>query len=88
MNDALTEAILWLQDEPEDSQLIGVSFLRYSDRTGFRWELKFRRTVANSEVQDSKQDNEQRISMIVAAWAEAMDKLRASAPDPRVVVPS
>ena len=69
MEDALTEALLWLAGEPQDSRLTEVDFGRFADRTGYWWTLKFVREVHNSEVRENHQDNEKRISLIVSAWA-------------------
>jgi hypothetical protein len=67
-NDALTAALLWLKGEPLDNQLAEVRFGRYADGSGCWWNLRFIREVLTGEVQDSRQDDEKRISMVVAAW--------------------
>jgi hypothetical protein len=67
-NDALTAALLWLKGEPPDSRLAEVGFGRYSDRTGCWWSLRFVREVLTGEVRDSRQDDEQRVSMVIEAW--------------------
>jgi hypothetical protein len=69
-NDALTGALLWLKDEPLDNRLMEASFGRYSDGSGCWWNLRFVREVQNGEVQDSRQDAEKRMSMVVEAWTK------------------
>ncbi len=80
-NDALVEALLWLHDEPLDNRLMDVSFGRYADRTGCWWNLRFVREVKNGEVQDSRQDDEKRISMVIEAWTEGFC-LESRTPEP------
>ena len=74
--DALTAALLWLKEGSSSDRLTGVTFVRYADRTGFGWALRFSREVKNCEVEDSRQDDEQRISMVVREWSKTMAKLR------------
>ena len=69
MEDALTEAILWVQDEPQDNRLADVDFGKRSDAPGFWWTMRFTRDVRNSEVTENHQDSEARVSMIVAKWS-------------------
>jgi hypothetical protein len=68
-NDALAAAILWLKDEPLDSRLMEASFGRYADRSGCWWRLRFQRDVMSGQVEDSRQDDENRFSMVIGAWA-------------------
>ena len=74
--DALTEAILWLKEEPADSHLSEIMFGRYADRIGFWWTMQFTRRVKNSAVEDSRQDDEKRISMVVNEWSATMATIR------------
>jgi hypothetical protein len=71
-NDALAGAILWLkEDEPADSRLLEASFGRRADGSGCWWFLEFQRSVRDGEVQDSRQDDERRILLVIEAWVKA-----------------
>ena len=79
MEDALTEALLWLKDEPADNELSEARFGRYADGSGFWWTLDFRRYVRTGVLRENRQDNEKRIGMIVSAWSAVrpdMDRSR------------
>jgi hypothetical protein len=81
MEDALTEAILWAQDEPQDNYLADVDFGKRSDAPGYWWTMQFTRTVRNSEVLENHQDMEARLRMIVAKWCRVkawLDEQEAS----------
>ena len=75
MNDALAEAILWAQDEPQDNYLAEVDFGKRSDAPGFWWIMRFTRTVRDSEVTENHQDDEARIRMIVTTWSRVKARL-------------
>jgi len=75
MEDALTEAILWAQDEDPDSYLADVDFGKRRDAPGFWWTMRFTRDIRDSEVVTNHQDQEARISMIVATWARRRAEL-------------
>lgn len=75
MEDALTEAILWLKDESQDSRLTDVDFGKRSDAPGFWWTMRFIRDIRNSEVEENRQDDEKRISMVVARWSQSKAQL-------------
>lgn len=73
-NDALAAALLWLKDEPvQESRLLEASFGRYANGSGCWWNLRFQREVHSGEVQDSRQDDEKRMLMVIAAWRTAYE---------------
>jgi hypothetical protein len=67
-NDARAGAILWLKNEPLDNRLVDASFGRYAYCW---WNLRFQREAKNGEVQDSHQDDEKRVLMVIEAWTQA-----------------
>ena len=75
MEDALTEALLWLRDEPAGSQLTEINFGRHSDGSGYWWTLEYRRFVRNGEVRNVMQDDEDRISRVVECWSKLQAEL-------------
>lgn len=77
MEDALTEALLWLAGEPEDNQLIEAEFGAFADKTGYWWTLQFSRHVHNGEVRENRQDSEKRIGIIVRSWSKRSAELQA-----------
>ncbi len=70
-NDALAGAILWLKDEPLDSRLLEAGFGRRADGSGCWWHLEFQRNVKDGAVQDSRQDDEGRVLLVIEAWVKA-----------------
>ena len=77
MEDALTEAILWAQDEPQDNRLTDVDFGKRRDVPGFWWTMRFTRDVRDSEVTENRQDDSARVSMIVRAWTKRQAELES-----------
>lgn len=75
MEDALTEAVLWAQGEPQDSYLADVDFGKRNSAPGFWWTMRFTRDVRNSEVVENRQDDSARVSMIVAQWSRVKTRL-------------
>jgi hypothetical protein len=81
MEDALTEALLWLHTEPQDNQLIEAEFGAFADGSGYWWTLQFRRYVHNGEVRENRQDSEKRIGVVVRAWSKRRAELDAPGPE-------
>lgn len=77
MEDALTEALLWLAGEPADNELSEATFGQYNDRTGYWWSLQFSKMVTNGEVRETRQDDEKRIGMVVRAWSKRQAEFQA-----------
>jgi hypothetical protein len=77
MEDALTEALLWLAGEPEDNELSEAQFGSFADGSGYWWTLQFRREVHNGAVRENRQDGEKRIGVIVRAWSKRQAELQA-----------
>lgn len=76
MEDALTEALLWLAGEPGENELSEAQFGQYNDRTGYWWSLQFSKMVTNGEVRETRQDGEKRIGMVVRAWSKRSAELQ------------
>lgn len=70
--DALTGALLWLKDESADNRLMEASFGRHADGSGCWWHLRLQRDVKSGEVEDSRQDDEKRYTMVIRAWNEQL----------------
>lgn len=81
MEDALTEALLWLAGEPQGSELSEVEFGQFADRTGYWWTLRFRREIHNGEVRENRQDNADRIFKIVEHWSKRRAEMDAPGPE-------
>lgn len=76
--DALTAALLWLADEPRDSRLMEARFGRRADGSGCWWHLRFQRDVSSGELEDPRQDDQARFSMVVQAWNKELVESAAS----------
>jgi hypothetical protein len=73
-DDALTAALLWLKDVPQDDRLYDVSFGRYAKEAGTAgcwWSMRLVTEVRNGEVQPSPEDDEKKILQVIRAWREA-----------------
>lgn len=68
---ALAEALLWLKNESQDTDLVEVMFGTRSDGSGCWWTMRFSHEVTSGEVRASAQDDEKRHFLVIAAWRKA-----------------